>query len=151
MSRAAVGTRESGNDEGAEPEGLEPATLGIEIQFYRPDEPITIPLPEFDPARAQAYFEGLKSDVIEAQLHSDSRISIEPAAAGHEVLVLDPMTIKQVLLVDGTQADEPRTDEVPAVDADGDDDDDDDEVLDPGVLGTELPPELQRRIDIMLE
>ena len=102
MAQPAFGTTDGGE---AQPGVTVPPTLGVEIHFYRPDEPITIPLPGFDPVKAQSYLERLKSEVIEAQLHSDPRITIEPVVRGDDVLVLDPMTIKQVLLVDGTAPD----------------------------------------------
>lgn len=111
MAQPALNTSDGGGE--ARPAHNLPATLAIEIHFYRPNEPITIPLPEFDLAKAQTYFERLKSHVIEAQLHSDPRVTIEPVVRGHDVLVLDPMTIQQVILVDGTAPDEPGTDELP--------------------------------------
>lgn len=60
----------------------------------------SIPLPDVQVATAQAYFERARSDVIEAQRHNDGRVAIGPFGQARDVLVLDPATIKGVVLID---------------------------------------------------
>lgn len=144
MSRATVDTTDSGDVNGTRTL-REPPMLAVEISFYGPEQPVTIPLPGLDAAKAQSYFQRLKSDVIEAQLHTHPHISIKVFARGHDDLVLDPSTIQQVLLVDLSEPDEPTTDEIPKVAS---------IEADPGsrhwAAEAELTDEVQRRIDILL-
>lgn len=46
----------------------------IEIHFYGHDAPIALPMPEATVAAAQACFERVRSDVIEAQRHNGTTI-----------------------------------------------------------------------------
>jgi len=146
MSGATVDTTGSGDVNGTHPLRERPR-LAVEISFYGPEEPVTIPLPGLDAAKAQSYFQRLKSDVIEAQLHTDPHISIKVFARGQDELVLDPSTIQQVLLVDLSEPDEPTTDEIPTVASRGIE-------ADPGsrhrAADAELTDDVQRRIDILL-
>lgn len=146
MSRATVDTTGSGDVNGTRPP-RKPPMLAVEISFYGPEEPVTIPLPGLDKAKAQSYFQRLKSDVIEAQLHTHPHISIKVFARGQDELVLDPSTIQQVLLVDLSEPDEPTTDEIPMVASRGIE-------ADPGsrhrAAEAELTDDVQRRIDILL-
>ncbi|MDQ4040040.1 MAG: hypothetical protein M3313_17245 [Actinomycetota bacterium] len=148
MSRGVLGTTGTGDDRDAQWGLREPPTLAVEIHFYGAEEPISIPLPGLDATKAETYFERLKSDVIEAQLHNDLRISIKPPARGQDVLILDPSTIKQAVLVDPSEPDEPTTDEIPAVA--GTDRRDDAVSAVPG-RHEELPVDLQRRITKLLD
>lgn len=147
MSRVAPGAKRSGDASGAQAGHRELPMLAIQIHFYGPDGPLTIPLPGLDRARAQSHLERLKSDVIEAQLHTDPRISIRPVDREQDVLVLDPSTIKQVILVDGSEPDDPTTDNIPAVASSGDEDG---SAPEPSAANGGLNPDLQRRIDILL-
>jgi len=146
MSRATVDTTGSGDLNGTQTL-REPPKLAVEISFYGPEEPVSIPLPGLDAAKAQSYFQELKSDVIEAQLHTDSHISIKAFARGHDELVLDPSTIQQVLLIELSEPDEPTTDEIPTVTSKGIE-------AKPGTrhraAAAELPDDVQRRIDRLL-
>lgn len=146
MPHEAVGAANGPQVNGARTGPQEAPVLAVQIRFYRPDEPITMPLPGLDETRAQSYYERLKSDVIEAQLHTDPRITIKPFARGHDELVLDPSTIQQVVLVDISERPDPTTDEIPiAVGRD-----DEGQAADPPTEGAALNAAQQRRIDILL-
>lgn len=83
----------------------EPWMRAIEIHFYGRDAPIALPMPEAKVAAAQACFERVRSDVIEAQRHNDRRVEIGPFGQARDALVLDPCMIKQVVLVDEPTSD----------------------------------------------
>lgn len=74
--------------------------LAVEIYYYGISQPITIPIPRSDRAVAESYFERLKSDVIDAQRHNQSRLSIQPFDSTQEAQDVEPFEIQRVELVE---------------------------------------------------
>ncbi len=108
MPRSANGALFTGDNGGAEIKAREPPVPAVEIRFYGQDPAITIPLRQAKAAAAQAFFERVKSDVIEAQRHNAPYVEIRPFGRTGDVLILDPSTIKQVVFVDAPPTDERR-------------------------------------------
>lgn len=74
------------------------ANLAVEIYYYGAAEPIAIPLPVDDQDSAQAYFEQLKADVIEAQRHSRRQLSIDPSGSSPDAFDVEPARIQRMVL-----------------------------------------------------
>jgi hypothetical protein len=74
--------------------------LAVEIHYYGTPQPITIPITKSDRAAAESYFQRLKSDVIDAQRHNRSRLSIRPFDPTQETQEVEPFEIQRVELVD---------------------------------------------------
>ncbi len=74
--------------------------LAVEVYYYGVAEPIRLALPGSDPAVAESYFQRVKFDVIEAQRHSDRTLWIAPLGPFQEGQVVEPSSIRRVVLVD---------------------------------------------------
>lgn len=74
------------------------ANLAVEIYYYGAAEPIAIPLQVDDQDSAQAYFEELKADVIEAQRHSRRQLLIDPSGSSRDAFDVEPARIQRMVL-----------------------------------------------------
>ena len=101
MPQSADGSAFIGDGDGAQMESQEPSELAMEIAFYGADPAITVAMTGAKEAAARAYFEHVKSDIIEAQRHNEPQVAIRPFSRSGDVVILDPGTIKQVVLIEG--------------------------------------------------